>query len=241
MDKKDDDSQNKSITKKQIKISRVKNIILDGATELFLKDNYENVAMNDIADSVALSRATLYNYFRTKEIIYFDIGTRYGQKLIKKLQKLKDPKKSGLEVLISIFKILLEDTIKNPLIPQILENLYLKLNDLNLLNHFFITAVNKNNSTEVKVSIDSLDRHIMGFTNIFITYRRILNSEFQRGKIDGSIKTSLDDLEFFSMMNIIYLGSGGFFRSFQFPLKQYGMTENKIVKLILELIKSQLT
>ncbi len=68
-----------------------------------------------------------------------------------------------------------------------------------------------------------------------------MNSEFQRGKRDGSIKTSLDDLGFFSMMNIVYLGSGGFFRSFQFPLKQYGMTEKKIVELILDLIKSQLT
>lgn len=241
MENRYDESQNLSLTKKQRKIIRIKNIILDGATELFLKKTYENTSMSKIADFVALSRATLYNYFKTKEEIYYDIGTRYGQDLIKKLQKLKDPKKSGLEVLISIFKILLEDTIENPFIPQILANLYLKLNDLNLLNIFFYDAVNENKSTEFKASIGSLDRHIMGFTNIFVTYRIIMNSEFQRGKKDGSIKTSLDNFGFFSIMNIVYLGSGGFFRSFQFPLKQYGMTEKKIIELILELIISQLT
>jgi len=241
MENRDDESNTKNLTKKQRKISRIKNIILDGASQLFLNQRYENVTMSDIADFVAFSRATLYNYFRTKEDIYFAIGSRYAKELINKMKKLFDSRKTGLDGLLSLYKFIFEGLLEFPLIPQILESLYQILNELNLLESFISAALLEDDSTEIQAKIDSLDKHIMDFAKYIINYRKILNAEFRRGKKDGSIQTPLDELRFFSFMNIIYLGSGSFFRNFQIPLNQKWMTVNEVIELILKIVESQLT
>jgi len=241
MENRDDDSHIENLTKKERKISRNKNIILDGASELFLKFNYQNVTMSDIADSVALSRATLYNYFGTKEEIYFGIGLRYAKELTNKMKKLFDSRKTGLEGLLSLYKFIFEGLLEIPLIPQIVENLYKNLIEFNLFNSFISAAVLEDESTEIQAKIDTLDIHIMDFTKAFINYRKVLNAEFRRGKEDGSIQSNLDEIGFFSLMNILYLGSGSFFRNFQFPTNQNGMTGKQVIELILKITESQLT
>jgi len=237
----DDEFHIENLTKKQRKISRMKNIILDGASELFLNRINENVTMSDIADSVALSRATLYNYFGTKEEIYFGIGSRYAKELINKMKKLLDPSKTGLEGLLSLYEFIFEGLLEFPLIPQIVEKLYLILIDLDLFNSFIDAAIFEDNSAETQAKIDSLDEHIIELVKIFISYRRILNAEIRRGKEDGSIQLTLDLLANFSLMNIIYIGSGSFFKNFQFPLNQRGITGKNVINLILRTIRSHLT
>jgi len=195
--------------------------------------------MSDIADSVALSRATLYNYFGTKEEIYFGIGTRYAKDLIKNMKELLNPRKSGLEGLLSLYKFIFKGLLESPFIHQILEKLYLNLIDLDKFNSFMDAAIFEDNSTETQAQIDSIDQPFIELVKTLIIYRRILNAEFRRGKEDGSIKSTLDLFGFFSLMNIFVLGSGSFFRNFQLPLK--GMTGKQVIDLLLRTIESQLT
>lgn len=157
------------------------------------------------------------------------------------MKKLFDSRKTGLKGLLSIYKFIFEGLLEFPLIPQIVENFYIILIELNVFNSFISAAIIEDESTETQAKIDSLDKHIMDFAKNFINYRQILNAEFRRGKEDGTIQTTLDEIGFFSLMNIIYLGSGSFFKNFQFPLNQRGITGKQVIDLILRTIRSHLT
>lgn len=50
--------------------------IIDAAEKLFFGRGYDNVSMNDIANKVELSKATLYLYFENKEELFFAIVLR---------------------------------------------------------------------------------------------------------------------------------------------------------------------
>lgn len=232
---------NSSLAKRQRKILRIKKIILDGASELFIKNKYENVSMSDIADFVAFSRATLYNYFATKEEIYFEIGTQYTKELTVKIRNIINNSKSGLDVVLSHCKIALEDILENPLTPQLLENLYIKHNEMNTFDSFTKAAIFDDYSTEFNAKIDALESPIKNFSKAYLAYRRLVISEFRRGKEDGSIKSSFEDFDFFSLLNILFLGTGSFFRAIMFPGKQIGLTGKNVIDKILNLIETRLT
>ncbi|HZW38565.1 MAG TPA: uroporphyrinogen-III synthase [Ignavibacteriaceae bacterium] len=55
--------------KKQIK----KNKIIDAASMLFAQKNYHEVMMDDVARIASLAKGTLYNYFKSKEELYYSI------------------------------------------------------------------------------------------------------------------------------------------------------------------------
>jgi len=235
------ESNNENLTKKERKKLRLKNIILDGASELFLNRTYENVTMSDIADHVALSRATLYNYFGTKEEIFYEIGSRYARELIIKLRKLHGSKKTGLESLLSFYKVVFEDLLGVSLVPQLFLSLYQKLTKLKLLESFISASIFEDDTTKIQAEIDSLDAHLKDFVKAYVNYRKILHAEFQRGKEDGSILTTLDEIGFFSLMNIMIFGSGSFFKNFLIPLNHKWITGNEIIERVLNIVKSQLT
>lgn len=241
MESKNIESNNENLTKKERKKLRLKNIILDGASELFLNSDFEDVTMSDIADSVALSRATLYNYFGSKEEIFYEIGSRYTREQIIKLKKLHDSEKSGLESFLSFYKLAYEDLLKIPLIPMIFENLIQTLIKINLLQSFINISILEDSSIEIEAMFESLNKHVRDFATLYIEFRRILNAEYRRGKIDGSIQPNLDEIKVFGLTSILYLGSGSFFRNFQILFNNKWMNGNEIIELILKIIESQLT
>lgn len=50
--------------------------IIDAAEKLFFSRKFDDVSMDDIAQAVELSRATIYLYFKDKESIYFAVVLR---------------------------------------------------------------------------------------------------------------------------------------------------------------------
>ena len=47
--------------------------IIDTACSLFAKKDYHTVSMDEVADRAAIAKGTLYNYFDSKEDLYFSI------------------------------------------------------------------------------------------------------------------------------------------------------------------------
>ncbi len=69
--------------------------ILDAASELFVRDGYENVSMRRIADKIEYSPTTIYIYFKDKaellEQVCKDTFSRLVQKLTKIMEQPGDP------------------------------------------------------------------------------------------------------------------------------------------------------
>ena len=60
---------------KSFKFVGTKKSIFDNSIKLFMKKGYENVSINDIADSVGIRQSAVYNHFKSKQEI---LDTIYG-------------------------------------------------------------------------------------------------------------------------------------------------------------------
>lgn len=99
--------------KKQEKEQR-QNYILDAAEKLFFSRSYDNVSMDDIADEIEMSKATLYLYFKDKESLFFSIVLR-GVRILNAMieEEIKDCK-TGIEIIDTIGSVYFEFVNKYP-------------------------------------------------------------------------------------------------------------------------------
>ncbi len=220
---------NSNLTKKERKVLRIKKIILDGASELFSNNPYESVAMNKIADHVALSRATLYNYFKTKEEIFFEIAFIKLKDIIEEQKVLLKSSKSGLKGVLSIHKSVAQSLLELPFYHKTILRFFHKLDALNILDDLLFN----NDSPELKLKIESFEGYLKNMVEIFIVYQRMVNSEMEKGIDDGSIKSTLNRFELESLMNLIYFGLGDFI-----SIKLFRKMGGDIVKIVLNLIEN---
>ncbi|MCK9150834.1 TetR/AcrR family transcriptional regulator [Methanobacterium alcaliphilum] len=75
--------------------------IIDAAEKLFFSNNYDNVSMNDIAEDVELSKATLYLYFDSKESLFFVIVLRGVKILNSMVHAAVDNVSTGIEKIMA--------------------------------------------------------------------------------------------------------------------------------------------
>ena len=68
--------------RRQMRIDRRRSEILDAAKRLFLSGEYATVTIDDIADSAAFSRATIYLYFKNKQEVYTGVLMRDLDRMI---------------------------------------------------------------------------------------------------------------------------------------------------------------
>ena len=120
------------VKKKQKKVKRIKNVILNGAEKLFDIHPYEEISMNDIANEIALSRATLYNYFDKKEDIYHGILAKIFDDISDKyVLKLKTAQ-SEEEKHLLMARIILKKIRKHPLFYRIYLHFLTKIREFNI-------------------------------------------------------------------------------------------------------------
>ena len=77
--------------KRESKKSIKREKIIEAAAELFSRKNYHEVMMDDVAKIVKVAKGTVYNYFPSKEELYFSIMRLRMEKLISSLNnKIKN-------------------------------------------------------------------------------------------------------------------------------------------------------
>jgi AcrR family transcriptional regulator len=64
--------------------------ILDAASELFVRDGYENVSMRRIADKIEYSPTTIYIYFKDKAELLEQVCKETFGRLVQRLSKITD-------------------------------------------------------------------------------------------------------------------------------------------------------
>ncbi|MGE5681660.1 MAG: uroporphyrinogen-III synthase [Bacillota bacterium] len=76
------------LTKKiELKKSRKREKIIEAASELFSQKNFHEVMMEDVARLASIAKGTLYNYFNSKEDLYFSIMVIRMENLINSLRE----------------------------------------------------------------------------------------------------------------------------------------------------------
>ena len=64
--------------------------ILDAASELFVRDGYENVSMRRIADKIEYSPTTIYIYFKDKAELLEQVCKETFGRLVRRLSKIME-------------------------------------------------------------------------------------------------------------------------------------------------------
>ena len=196
------------LSKKERKILRTKELIIDAAKDLFSKKNFDGISMEEIADSAALSRATLYNYFNTKEEIYFSIGIAQLKQWIEQYESIEKDKYTGIELILLLTEHFSNDILEYPHHSKILRRFFYRTQELELnIENLFYQGIlkdqkvsdNGKNPTQSQIFIEILES--------YINYRRLWQSAINKGIKDGSIKSESNPthLNFITIMIIFGL------------------------------------
>jgi uroporphyrinogen-III synthase/AcrR family transcriptional regulator len=85
--------------KREIKREKKKEKILEAAAELFSNKHYHEVMMDDVAKLISVAKGTVYNYFTSKEELYFTIMHTRMESLLSLLKTKIESEKSSIDSL----------------------------------------------------------------------------------------------------------------------------------------------
>jgi AcrR family transcriptional regulator len=88
--------------------------ILDAASELFVRDGYENVSMRRIADKIEYSPTTIYIYFKDKAELLEQVCKETFARLVKRLTKILEQPGDPVERLKRGLVAYIEFGLENP-------------------------------------------------------------------------------------------------------------------------------
>lgn len=194
--------------------------------------------MNDIADEIALSRATIYNYFSKKEDIYFGIFNKELDDICTKYLARSAHPKSEYDETLLMAKILFKKLHKNPLIFRIYTYFLAKLQELNLSGEELIIK-NGFNIDYIKSQI-SPEYDNTSFIKLIETYNKYVKlafSDIVKNSNPKLIQSPLKLMQLYYVIGIIVQGYG---IASSFPLQpqsQIKSTNDKIVQVLLDLIE----
>ena len=176
-----------NLTKKQRKIIRTKKIILDAAESLFNESTYEDVRVDDIAEKSALSKATVYNYFHSKEGIYYSIGVRAFQMINDITGKLLASKATGIEILEQLIRATMKGRKDFPLYNEI-TNRFLLI-DHNLTKEIVNISRNRKGKRleEDGNDINPTNIILADYLDQFRVFTQFWKQVMRRGVDDGTI------------------------------------------------------
>jgi len=88
--------------------------ILDAASELFVRDGYENVSMRRIADKIEYSPTTIYIYFKDKAELLEQVCNETFGRLVQRLSKIMEQPADPVERLKKGLITYIEFGLENP-------------------------------------------------------------------------------------------------------------------------------
>jgi len=88
--------------------------ILDAASELFVRDGYENVSMRRIADKIEYSPTTIYIYFKDKAELLEQVCQETFGRLVQRLSKIMEQPGDPVERLKRGLLAYIEFGLENP-------------------------------------------------------------------------------------------------------------------------------
>ncbi len=196
------------LSKKERKALRTKKIILDAAKGLFSENGFDFVTMEEIADLTALSRATLYNYFNTKEEIYFSIGISKLENWIEKYQLIDASEFTGKELISYLTENLAKDILEFPLYSKLLRRFFYRSKELELpFQDLFYSSMVKRKEFQSSPECKPQYKIFLELLEQYINYRQLWQKAINRGIKDGSITSTSNPihLNFFLIMIIFGL------------------------------------
>lgn len=159
------------VDRKEREKEQRRNDIINAAEKLFFSRGYDNVSMNDIANEVELSKATLYLYFKDKESLFFAIvlrGARILNAIYIERSKLEI---TGIEKIKAMGQGFAEFTKKHP-------------DYFRMLCYSGSERFGTADNDDAKEILELVSKNI-----------ELISEAFKEGMEDGTVRDDLDPLE----------------------------------------------
>lgn len=221
------------ISRRERKMLRRRQEILDAARTLFKAKSYDDVTMDDIAEEADLSRATLYNHFDSKENIYLQIGIQYLVNLRERQMKFITSTTSGLDQTITLSEDFLKELFKDQIIREIWRRFQ------STLDKEFITSDDTMNKTKFPKDMELLSDVIYArFYGELEQLEKIGRDAIMRGFEDGSIQKKKDADTLVHFLYMILLGIVDSVNSSRTLLISINLTAEDIIEFTVDLIRN---
>jgi AcrR family transcriptional regulator len=200
-------SDSNDLTKKERQIIRKKSFILEAAKKLFSEKSFESITMEEIADSAALSRATLYNYFNSKEEIYFNIGITRIEQWIEQYQSFNLSKYTGKEIILLLTENLVDGILEFPHYSKLLRMFFDRSHEMNIpIEEIFYDSILKRKIIREKEQAVQQNQIFFNLLESYINYRQIWQDAINIGIKDSSILSTSNPYHLNFIIIMLVLG-----------------------------------
>ena len=224
-------NEEKKLTRRQRKALRTSQRILESASTLFSKNGYEQVKMEDISEEVDISRATLYNYYGSKEAIYFEIGKKGLSEINKKQRKILQKEGTGRELTLLLVEDTLEHLFEDPLKQEIIRQYSISNAQSEVPAH--ITLRKMESGKEID---DTLQIVLASFLKEMRAFEENWGYAINLGYRDGSINHELDTEQLTHFMFMVILGIVDRTNLENVLLQNIGLTNEKLISSTINLL-----
>ncbi|MFX1605398.1 MAG: TetR/AcrR family transcriptional regulator [Promethearchaeota archaeon] len=191
-------NQDKAPKKKKLrarKKERTEQTILNAAEEFFSKSPMDEVNLEEIAEAAFVSRTTLYNYFKNKDAIFFELGIRQFKDINDYNEENYPNDQPGFDQFMQMTKISFEDGIAKPLIFSILREFFSRINQNNISLKEWAGKIKKGYGKLrfEKFLNETEEPYLVQFYAQLLRNRETWIEVIKKGKEDGTIINELDE------------------------------------------------
>ena len=215
--------------------------IINAAEKLFFAKGYDDVSMNDIANEVELSKATLYLYFANKEELFFAIVLRGTLILNSTIKEEVEKAKSGIDKVSAFRNAYYEFTKNYGDYIRIYKYFQSGRFDIRRIinNEYIKGAINqiKGDNTVKNPDNDSSNAYLKEIMELRSERLNIMCKSIQKGIDDGTIRPDVDPVEAAVLLSSISKRMSDIPPDHEKILENRGINRNKFVIDVEKLIR----
>ncbi|HHT18220.1 MAG: TetR/AcrR family transcriptional regulator [Euryarchaeota archaeon] len=220
-----------------------RNDIINAAEKLFFAGGYDDVSMNDIANEVELSKATLYLYFNNKEELFFSIVLRGTLILNSTIKAEVQKSKTGIDKVSAFRKAYNNFTNDYPDYMRIYKYFQSGRFDIKKIideNHIHDVITEINGEFVVKTSLDEenlVDEYLKRIMELRSERLIIMCNSIKTGIDDGTIRPDVDPVEAAVLLSSISKKMSNIPLDHEKILESRGIDHDKFVADVEKLIR----
>lgn len=191
------------MSRRQKKRERMRNIIIQAAKDTFTTQPYDSVNMDEISDKALLSRATLYNYFDTKETLYLEVGIYNYRQMLQLLPQVLEIEPTGMDKVMKLATFVFQGVLRNRINYEIVRRF---MENNNLAEHPIEETYDELTQEELDNLPPTSDTVQLRYFHELQKYMKIWEDSIKLGQKDGSIRNDIPPRHLAQIIQIYITG-----------------------------------
>ena len=234
-------SKRTSLREKKKDITR--KAILTEAEKILSEKLLNEINTGEIADAAIVSRTTIYNYFKSKDEIFFGLGTQHFIEINESFDSNLPTDITSIQQVLIICEAIIKGSFEKPVLFRILREFFNRINYNNLPIEDMYAKILTNVGTNSYESIldEFKEPYLIEFFLQLIRFEEKFRKIIQKGKQDGLIKNSLPNEHLTHFIFILVNGILDELDLRRSTFKRIGMDKQVVIDNTLNLISIFLT